>query len=497
MIFISARALAETLELFPVAIHPIIAWLGINWAYKIAPYIDFIYGSLGYPLTPSALLEPEFPEEIHRIYLQSYSQLFNTPVWVISIWTFTLTWIICTYLGLTLISYLIAKIWSKNVSYEEMLFWIGIAFIPLINWWFYVGSETMFEILPQRIFIDIFPPYKNVITVEEAIGKPNVLAIEQYWDMWSIGFICLIWSAILMTGFISNYLRTNIKKTLIILLPWYLYFILLIIGSLNIYDIVYWLRKLGAWEYGLLPFTITIPVGMTKLLSKIDQHKVKWQRWRWLSLIIITIIYFWSIYPYPFTLKKYWGNPVLEWQFWWMFVGIFLTFLPLFMGRIACGWICPYAIFHDVMDKVKIPRPRIPSLFKKFRWQIFFGILIVLGTIEIFWEWDFFILYPRMFTLLAILFAFIWVPRAWCRYLCVLGAYAQMYSKPRLWGIKIDPEKCQRCKVCVCESICPADIPWKEQVINSEIWVLPDECWLCFKCVEACPYKAVGFRRVS
>jgi len=138
------------------------------------------------------------------------------------------------------------------------------------------------------------------------------------------------------------------------------------------------------------------------------------------------------------------------------------------MGRIACEWICPYAIFHEIMFKIKIPTLKVPNFFKKCRWQIF-GALITLGTIEIFWEWVFFILYPRIFTALSILFALIWVPRAWCKYLCVLGAYAQMYSKPRLWGIKIDLEQRHKCKVCVCESICPADIPWKEQVINSEI----------------------------
>jgi len=70
----------------------------------------------------------------------------------------------------------------------------------------------MFEILPQRIFIDMLPPCKNVITVEEAIEKPNVLAIEQDWDMWSIGLICLIWSAVLMTGFINNYLKNKRKE---------------------------------------------------------------------------------------------------------------------------------------------------------------------------------------------------------------------------------------------------------------------------------------------
>ena len=496
IIFTSARALAETLELFPVAINPVISWLGINFAYRIASAIDFIYGLTGYFLTPEYLLEPEYPEEIHMIYLNTQvTRFFNTPVWVISLWIFSFIWIFGTYIIISYITYLLARVFNEEISFKQIFVWTGVAFIPWMNWWFYIGSETMFEILPQKIYIDMFPPFRTAISIEDAIGKPNVLAIEQYWDMWSIGFLCLIWSMLLFTFFITRLVNVDIKRGILISLPWYIYSVFLVIGSLDVYSIVYWLRKLGAWEYGLFPF-IVIPIIFVGILPKINQHKIKWQRWRWLSLIIITVIYFWSMYPYPYLLEGVFGNPVIEWEFWWAWLGIIVIFTSMFLGRISCGWFCPYAIFHELMSKVKIPRLPIPEVFRRRRWEIFFGLLIVIGTIEIFWEWDFLILYCRIYTILSIILAFIWVPRAWCRHLCVLGAYAQAYSKTRLYGIKVDPNKCQRCDVCKCQEICPADIDWRRYIVESDIWVLPDECWLCFKCIEVCPNKAVSFGRL-
>ena len=54
--------------------------------------------------------------------------------------------------------------------------------------------------------------------------------------------------------------------------------------------------------------------------------------------------------------------------------------------------------------------------------------------------------------------------------------------------VEIDPELCENSQNC--EAVCPVDV---FEIQNDRIVIVrPNECTLCFKCVEACPAGAIN-----
>jgi len=219
---------------------------------------------------------------------------------------------------------------------------------------------------------------------------------------------------------------------------------------------------------------------------------IPWDPIRKVSLFTSLLIYIGSVMS---TLAL--GNPVIEWGWWWLWFGFFLTVLPIIMGRVACGWFCPYAAIHDIIfTKLRYKRLKWPDSLKNRRFSIFFGILSITATLEIFWEWDFFIWYCRIFMVLAIVWGLIFHPRDWCRYICPLGAYAQIYARIRVLGVRVDKELCRRCKPCLCTEKCIGGIDWNKDVLEKRLWITPDYCMVCMTCVNTCPFGAVYAWRV-
>jgi len=172
----------------------------------------------------------------------------------------------------------------------------------------------------------------------------------------------------------------------------------------------------------------------------------------------------------------------------------FLTLLPVIMGRVACGWFCPYAALHDIFfTKLKYRRLKWSNKLKVVRFPLLFTLLGVVATIEIFWEWDFFIWYCRIYFILAIVWGFIFKPRDWCRYVCILGAYAQIFSRIRILGIKVDKDLCLRCKQCKCDENCLINVDWE---MVKKTWMTPDYCVICLNCINSCRSGAVYAWRV-
>jgi len=221
-------------------------------------------------------------------------------------------------------------------------------------------------------------------------------------------------------------------------------------------------------------------------------REVPWDPIRKVFLFLSLLIFIGSI-----ANTEVFHDATFEWAWWWFWFGFFLTMLPIIMGRVACGWFCPYAALHDIFfTKLKYRRLDWPERLKHVRWLILFSILIVVATVEIFWEWDFFIWYCRIYLLFAIIFGLIFKPRDWCRYLCLLGAYAQIYARLRILGVKVDKDLCMRCKHCLCEDNCLMGVDWVNDVIGNEKWITPDYCCVCANCVNTCPFGAVYMWRV-
>jgi polyferredoxin len=73
----------------------------------------------------------------------------------------------------------------------------------------------------------------------------------------------------------------------------------------------------------------------------------------------------------------------------------------------------------------------------------------------------------------------------WCR-LCPLGALLGFLNKFSFLSLRKEGKRCTKCGICL--RSCPVQVRevYEEKVKQR---VTPDECILCFRCVEMCPEK--------
>ena len=198
-------------------------------------------------------------------------------------------------------------------------------------------------------------------------------------------------------------------------------------------------------------------------------------------------------------------------------VGLLLLF-SLLLGRVICGFLCPFGLLQELLHKIptkkvqKSPLTRGLSRLKYAvlllfvlgipAWFAFRGLplpgfckfICPAGTLEgavllllhpansalramiggLFW-W-------KCGLMLLILTACVFVFRAFCRFLCPLGALYGLMAKLALLGVKLDEGRCTGCGACL--RACPVDI---RRVGDSE-------CVHCGSCIDLCPARAISFR---
>ena len=198
-------------------------------------------------------------------------------------------------------------------------------------------------------------------------------------------------------------------------------------------------------------------------------------------------------------------------------VGVLLVF-GLLLGRVICGFLCPFGLIQELLHKIptkkvkkspltrKLSRVKYVLLavfavaiplyfaFRRVPLPAFCKFICPAGTLEgavllllhpangalrnltggLFW-W-------KISLLLAVLTGCIFLYRAFCRFLCPLGAFYGLLSKLALLGVKVDSARCTDCGACV--SLCPTDI---RKVGDAE-------CVHCMNCIQACPTGSISFR---
>ena len=198
-------------------------------------------------------------------------------------------------------------------------------------------------------------------------------------------------------------------------------------------------------------------------------------------------------------------------------VGLIALF-GLLLGRMICGWLCPFGWIQELLYKAPGPKLRKSRVTRALSW-VKYGILAVFGIILPLWYGltrfpmpafckyicpagtlegaAGLLLHPanaglrsllgELFSLKAAILlltvtACVFIYRAFCRFICPLGALYSLFARIALAGVRVEASACSGCGACV--RTCRMDV---RQIGDRE-------CIHCGECVNVCPEKAISIR---
>ena len=192
---------------------------------------------------------------------------------------------------------------------------------------------------------------------------------------------------------------------------------------------------------------------------------------------------------------------------------IFTFISAILLGRAFCGWFCWFGGYLELIewgigDKWKINIPR--------RILLYLGVLPfvtlalkVYSTLLVVWIEKGF---PSVFTfrladvepwggqqtgisilLTLILYGpvllFVFGRKAWCRYLCPIGALLKVFSTVKIGGVRLVNAECIGCGKC--NRVCDMQVDVMGD-LNTHGEVHSSDCIVCLKCTDVCPTDAIA-----
>lgn len=176
---------------------------------------------------------------------------------------------------------------------------------------------------------------------------------------------------------------------------------------------------------------------------------------------------------------------VMSWSIGWPL--LFFSFF--FLARVWCS-VCPLAIPGAILQRSVRPERMLPQWVKRASGWIMAGLAVLVLWVEVVWNaydnpWltASIILAIAVGSLITSLF---YSRRAWCRYLCPLGAVNAIFAMPAVVELRANRDVClNRCRTHACfaggqaSAGCPM-LRHPYQVDNNR------DCTLCGSCVKGC-----------
>lgn len=195
-----------------------------------------------------------------------------------------------------------------------------------------------------------------------------------------------------------------------------------------------------------------------------------------------------------------------------------LTVFGALLGRFVCGFLCPFGLVQDLLDKIpftkKIKTFKGDRLLRSIKYVIL-GLLVVILPMIILdvagqgkpWFCEYvcpsgtlFAGIPlisankglqaivgglfawKMIILVGIVLLSVVIYRPFCKYICPLGAIYGFFNPIALYRFQVVEKKCTKCKSCRCA--CKMNIHVEEKPNSLE-------CIRCGDCKRACPTGAI------
>lgn len=193
-----------------------------------------------------------------------------------------------------------------------------------------------------------------------------------------------------------------------------------------------------------------------------------------------------------------------------------LIFLGVLLGRVVCGFLCPFGWFQELLHKVPTKkfstRPLHILTYLKYVILVMFVVVLPMTVVnEVGLGDPFFCKYlcpagilegglplslanesiraslGALFTrksclLLGVVVLSIFFYRPFCKWICPLGAFYALFNKVSLFRLTVDADRCTACGAC--SKVCKMDV---------DVPLRPNhtECIRCGDCIRACPHQAI------
>ena len=197
-------------------------------------------------------------------------------------------------------------------------------------------------------------------------------------------------------------------------------------------------------------------------------------------------------------------------------LGLIMLF-GIVLGRLICGFLCPFGLLQDLLHKIPVRKIRInrkADRVMRYLKYVVLAVLVILlpilirNPLDMGQTWfckyvcpagtvaglSLILANPVMQEMIGILFSWktclllivlissTMIHRPFCKYLCPLGALYGLFSRFSLYQMHLDKSKCIGCGKC--EKACPMDVRCTQDINTAE-------CIRCGKCKAACPVHAI------
>lgn len=196
----------------------------------------------------------------------------------------------------------------------------------------------------------------------------------------------------------------------------------------------------------------------------------------------------------------------------------FLIFIGAMIGRVVCGFLCPFGLIQDLLHKIPFPKKiqtfHGDKLLRKLKYVILIVFVILLplfvvdivgqgapyfcklicpvGTLEggiflvlmdkslrsvVGWLYA----WKSVLLVITIVLSMV-IYRPFCKYICPLGAFYSVFNPISVFRYRVDKDKCVNCGKC--RQTCQMQVNPVEHPNHPE-------CIRCGRCKKVCPTGAI------
>ncbi len=193
--------------------------------------------------------------------------------------------------------------------------------------------------------------------------------------------------------------------------------------------------------------------------------------------------------------------------------------LGVLIGRLLCGWVCPFGFLQDLLYKVPSPKFHLPAWTAYIKYVVLvltvlllpflFGEQTLLSFCRICPASAIQVTIPnivgsglstvsimtalKLLILGIVLIGAILSTRSFCKVLCPIGAMLAPLNFFSFWKVKVPTQNCLECKACI--EACPQYGDPRERVSHGVAANRALECIVCHECQTICPVDEIEARR--